>query len=155
MRKKFFILTICISFFACQKKSNEYYLYHGLEGYTKFRYINEEFIEGYGVQKIAFFQEADQLQYVMMLTNNVTREMVANYSLGLQVYPGEKYRTDDKKFLLWDTKPRLLETGENKYIINGFMTPISEIDSLVFFLYDRNEYKGVDGRVISIKNIKL
>lgn len=155
MRKVFFIFISCLFLFACQKKSNEYYLFRGLEGYTKFRDINEEFVKDYGVKKIAFFQEADQLQYVLLLTDNVTPETVENYSLGLQVYTDKKYLANDQNYMLWDTKPDIQVIGGHKYIINGFKEPIKVFDSLVFFLYDRKQYIQVEGQVISIKNIEL
>ncbi len=155
MIKAIFVLVNCLSLFGCQKESNEYYLYRGLEGYDKFRYINEEFVKSYGVQKIAFFQEAGQLQYVLKLADNVTLKTVENYSLGVRVYADQKYLSEDQKFLMWDTKPRIQEIGGYKYIINGFKKPIKEIDSLSFFLYDRERYQRVLGNVISIKKIKL
>ena len=155
INKVFFLLMSCLLFIGCQKKSNEHYLFGGLEGYSKFRYINEEFIKDYGVQKIAFFQEADQLQYVLKLGDNVSEEKIKQYSLGLQVYANKKYMPKEKSYLIWDIKPELQEMGENKYIIQGFQEPIKEIDSLVFFLYDRTKYQGVIGSTISIKNIKL
>lgn len=135
--------------------SNEYYLYHGLEGYDKFRQVNQEFIKGYGVEKIAFFHEADQLQYVLMLSDIVSPKMVEQYSLGLHVYLDKNNKSEDQSFLVWDTKPRLQNIGDNKYIINGFKKPVKKMDSLVFFLYDRERYKGVTGNRIVIKNIEL
>lgn len=151
-----FIILVCsLFFFGCQKKTNEYYLYHGLKGYDKFRYINEEFVKGYGVQKIAFFREANQLQYTLMLADDVTSEKVEQYSLGLQVYIDKKNLPDNQTYLIWDSKPKIQNIGDNKYIINGFQEPIKQIDSLIFFLYDRHQYQGGIGKRIVIKNIEL
>lgn len=154
INKLFFLLMICLPFIGCQKKSNEYYLYHGLEEYDKIRFIDEEFVTGYGIQKIAFFQEAEQLQYVLILKSDVTPETVKQYSLGLHVYIDEK-NSIDQNFLVWDTKPALQNIGGNKYIINSFKRPVKKMDSMVFFLYDKERYKGVIGNRIVIKNIGL
>lgn len=155
MKKIFIILVVCFSVFACKQENNEYYLYHGLEGYNKFRYVNEGFIEGYGVQKIAFFQEADQLQYALLLDDNVKDETVSYYSLGLHVFLDKEKLPENKSFLVWDIKPEIQKMGTNKYIIGGFKDSIKKMDSLVFFLYDRERYQGVEGNRIVLKNIKL
>ena len=155
MRTAFFIILSSFLFLGCNKKSNEAYLNEGLRGYKKFRHVHDELIKDYGVQKIAFFREADQFQYVILLADNVSAETVGKYSLGLQVYAKDKEFLGDKKFLMWDTKPFLLQKGKNKYVIEGFKQPIRELDSLVFFIYDRERYQGVVGSTISIKNIDL
>lgn len=155
MKKIILAFVVCFSFFACKQESNEYYLYHGLEGYNKFRYVNEDFIEGYGVQKIAFFQEADQRQYVLLLDDSVSDETVSNYSLGLHVYVDKKKLPENKSFLVWDIKPEIQKMGGNKYIIGGFKDSIKKMDSLVFFLYGRDKYQGIEGNRIVLKNIKL
>lgn len=156
MKNIFLLLVSSFFLFGCEERSNEYYLYHGLEDYDKFRYIDEAFIDEYGIHKIAFFREADELQYVLMLKDNVTPETVKNYSLGLQVYADKKlYKPENDRFLLWDTKPVLRVIGGHKYIINSFNQRITKIDSIRFFIYGREVYNGVVGKAISIKNIML
>lgn len=154
--KKFLIITFAIlGFLSCSNKDREYYLLKGLEGYKKQRFIGEDFVKGYDVKKIAFFEESDTISYALLLEENVEAETVSSFNLGLFVYPKDSSLLRDKSFLSWDSAPYLKQFGPYKYILGNFRQPLRRIDSLAFFLYDRDQFNGVKGNVIRLKNLSL
>ena len=128
---------------------------NGLVGYKKSRFIDKEFLKDYGIKKIAFFENSDTLSLVLLLDKNSEIETVTKYSLGLYVFPTNKSLLKNKDYLIWDSQPSLEQFGSFKYIIKNFPQPIKRIDSLIFFLYDREVYNGVIGNTIRIKNISI
>lgn len=119
------------------------------------RSVDQDFVEGYVVKKIAFFERSDTLSYVLLLDESIDPKIITKYTLGLYVYPTDKSILKDKDYLIWDSQPSLKQFGSFKYIINDFPEPIRRIDSLVFFLYNRDGYTGVKGNLIRFKNISI
>lgn len=141
--------------FSCSNEDKSYYLANGLEGYKKARFVEQNFVEGFGIEKIAFFNEADTLSYALLLNDDLKEEIVNNHNLGVHVYAGPLSKSEKGDFLIWDLKPKITKYGDFNYIISHFKKPITKMDSLVFFLYDSKGYKGVDGNIIRIKNLSI
>jgi len=155
INKSVIILLSFFLFISCKKESSEYYLYRGLDGYKKTRFVDQIFLEGFGIKKIAFFNEADTLSYALLLNDDLNKEIVNNHNLGVHVYAGPFSKSEKRDFLIWDLKPKISKYGDYKYIIGYFKKSITKMDSLVFFLYDIKGYKGVDGNIIRIKNLSI
>lgn len=150
---KFFLFALSLFILTnCANKSKETNLENGLIGYRKSRDINEEFIKNFEVKKIGFFKTKDgNIQYALLLNDNISSSDVQNFSLGAHAYK----RNSHNKFLVWDVKPRLKLYGKHKYIIEEFKEPLENLDSISFFLYDRDKYRNVIGNRIVIKNLGL
>ncbi len=149
-----FFLSNC--FLSCSDISLETNLEDGLTSYRKVRNINESFIEGYTVNKIAFFKkDSINYEFVLKLNNEVEEDTVANYSLGMVVFTDKKYLAEEQDYLIWGMQPTIKQYGDYKYIIREVETPIKYMDSLHIFLYARDGYKGVRGSLIRLKNIQL
>lgn len=131
-------------------------LQNGLTSYKKIRNVNQSFLDGYEVKKIAFFKtDNGNHKYVLQLNNDIPKSTVENYSLGFYAFVEKEHLSMNRKYLIWDTKPELMEIEGHKYIINEFRKPIKKMDSLIFFLYDRERYSGIIGDRIIIRNLAL
>ena len=157
IRTSVFILILAVVFFGCKDQNTiKKHLETGLIEYKRVRTINKNFNKGYEINKIGFFKlDSTSYQFVLLLNDQITRAKVANYSLGLHAYVDPKYLINNKDFLVWDIKPELVEAGKFKYIIKEVHTPIKRIDSMFFFLYDRDTYRGIIGNRVRVRNVGL
>ena len=131
-------------------------LKNGLGSYRKIRHINEAFLEGYKIQKLAIFKtDSVNYNFVIQLNNDAIDDTVSKYSLGMVVFTDKKFLPPNNKYLIWGMQPQTKQYGNFKYIIKSVQTPIKHMDSLHLFLYSREGYKGVIGNMIRLKNIQL
>ncbi len=130
----------------------EYYLINGLENYNKVRDINESLIENYEINKIAFFQnKTENIEIVLKLNDQTTQDIINSYSLGAYIYMDNKYLYSQD--INWNTKPTIQVLNNHKYIINTLNISQRRMDSLVFYLFDRDKYRKILGNRVVIKNI--
>lgn len=158
---KFFINILLFSIFistvtvSCTSTTKDFYLDNGLEKYRKSRNVNQEFVKGYGINKIAFFEiDQDNITVVLKLNDQTDQQMLDNYSLGAYVFKDNKYTGVLDGKLDWNTKPELTVIHQYKYIIDTIAIP-REMDSLVFYLYERDKYRKIIGDRIVLKNISI
>lgn len=155
-KQTWFVILVSVLLFNCSEKDLNSNLQNGLKNYRKIRNINENLIEGYAVKKLAFFKkDSIHYQFVLLLNNEAVKDTIENYSLGMVVYADKRYLPANDEYLIWGMHPTMEKHGEFKYIVKDVETPIKHIDSLHIFLYDRNGYKGVESRMIRLKNIEL
>lgn len=156
LKKRILLGALAFLLFNCHENTFDSNLESGLENYRKVRHINESFLPGYSVKKLAFFK-SDSIHYkfVLQLNNDAIEDVITNYSLGMVVFTDKKYLPENKEYLIWGMQPTIESYGEYKYIVKNVETPIIHIDSLHIFLYDLDEYKGVKGDMIRLKNIEL
>ncbi|NGX83043.1 hypothetical protein [Aequorivita sp. KMM 9714] len=155
---KKFILGLLVFFFifSCKKKNIDNYLELGLENYRMSRNINQNFIDNYGIDKVAFYRiDNNSLKVVLKMSNESNKQKIDSLSLGAYVYVDNKYIGVNDSKLDWNTKPVLRYSNNHKYIIDTITIPNKTIDSLVFYLYDRDSYKRIIGTRIYLKNIKI
>lgn len=152
----FLITLIAYTIFGCSNDTLEYNLENGLSKYRKVRHINESFLEGYSVKKLAFFKN-DSLSYkfVFQLNDDAAYDTIAKYSFGIAVFTDKNHLPEGKNFLIWGTQPIIEKHGGYRYIVKDVETPIKYIDSLHLFLYNREGYNGVIGNMMRLKNIEL
>lgn len=152
----FLAISTIFLLFSCSNDTLEYNLENGLAKYRKVRHINESFLEGYSVKKLAFFK-SDSLNYkfVLQLNDDAVADTIAKYSFGMVVFTDKKYLPEGKNYLIWGTQPIIEKRGDYKYIVKDVETPIKYIDSLHLFLYNREGYNGVIGNMMRLKNIEL
>jgi hypothetical protein len=150
------IFFVFPSFFSCDHIENMAHLENGLSEYRKLRKMNEILVEGYTVKTIAFFDDKDNTrQMVLKLGDNVSSEVVEKYSLGIHAYSEKALKLESRGFFIWDVKPELSRIGDHKYLIVNTKSSISQADSIIFFLYDRDKFRQVKGNRIRIKNVKF
>lgn len=152
MRAFFLIVFVC-SFFSCQKKGVDLWLEDGLEGYRKIRKVDKSFVPGYGIDKIGFFRiEDNEVQLAVKLKDDADIETINNFSLGIYAYIDNKYISHKEGELNWEVHPKIHEINNFNYILDT-ITVSATMDSLVFYLFDRDRYKGILGDRIIIKNL--
>lgn len=157
MRWSFFLVFLLVLFSSCNdNKTEQYHLSTGLLEYSKKRIVNETFVEGYSIESIAFFKNGDEnKRLILKLNNDISEAFVEKYTMGIHAYSKELPKDNLKGFLIWDNKPYLEKTKNNSYISVDIKTRISVFDSINFFLYNREEYKGVESYLIRLKNVKF
>jgi hypothetical protein len=152
------VLIVCFVLCnGCKEQSIELSLENGLKDYTKARIINEALVEGYYIERIAFYKkDSANYQFIFKLSENSENDSIEKYSLGLVIFPDKMLYTDSKEYEVVGFQSRIKEINHFKYIIEEYTVPIKRMDSLHVFLYDRDKYKGVLGdRMIRLKNIRL
>ena len=113
---KIYILVFSIFFLSCQTNDVEGYLGNGLENYSKVRYLNENFINGYGIDKIAFHRiDSSTLKVVLKLNDHNKKETIDSLSLGAYVFMKNEYIAVINGKLDWNTKPQLININNYNY----------------------------------------
>ena len=148
---------VCLLCFGCKNETYQQSLENGLENYSVIRNINDQLVEGYPIQKLAFFKkDSTNYNFVYLLGNSLVKDTIEFYSLGMVVFPTQEYMPKDKNYLIWSLQPTIETINSHKYIITDIETNIKRMDSLNIFLFNRDGYKGVLGeKMIRLKNIKL
>ncbi len=104
------------------------------------------------MNKIGFFQtHEDSLGIVLKLNDQIDSSLVENYSLGMYLYQDEKYLYNEE--ISWNPHPKIQTFNSHKYFIETIAIPHTQIDTLVFYLYDRDKYRAIIGNRIVLKNI--
>ena len=156
MRWKLYATFFLILFSCNENRTDEYHLQTGLSEYSKKRRINENFIENYSIQSIAFFNKgSENEQLVLKLNDDIPEEIVEKYALGIHAFSKELQEDNVKGFLIWDRRPLLDKVENNNYISVNVKTRIKVFDSINFFLYQREGYEHVIGNMIRLRNVKL
>ncbi len=161
MKTKFLLLGIAFTIFSCGK-SIEDHLAEGLTSIEHTRLIEHTFKDNYTIDKMVFLKEEGQTySLILKLSEDSSKDVIEAYSLGIHVYANngddqvliEKKR---KKDFGWDFKPVLETKNNHKYLVHQIETSIKRIDSMRFFLYDREKYKKKTyGKVLWVKNLGL
>jgi hypothetical protein len=148
------ILLLCL---GCTNETYQESLENGLENYKVIRNIDDQLIEGYPIQKLAFFKkDSTHYNFVYLLGNDAIKDSIEAYSLGMVVFPAKEYMLKDKDYLIWSLQPSIETFNNHKYIRTDIETKIKRMDSLHIFLFNREGYNGVLGsHMIRLKNIKL
>lgn len=147
-------ITILLFAISCKNRSLQENLDTGLLHYKKVRYVNRDFINGYGIEKIAFFKEQDSYYtFVFKMDDKTVNDTVENYRLGIVFFPEGDTVAPFSKWLFM--KPTISKVGTYKYLIEKVNLPSNNIDSLRLFLSAKEGYQGVFGNVILLKNLKL
>lgn len=151
-----FLVSINIIFISCSQNDLEYYLENDLNGYRKFRGVNEEVLSGYFIKKFAF-QKQDSLNYkfIFQLRDDTDKDTIEKYGLGFVFFADQKYISHERGYILKQTKPFLESHGNHKYIVTDISPPGPYLDSLHIYLSGREGYSGVIGKMIRLKNIQL
>lgn len=159
MRKVIYILVLFVV--GCTSKTDNY-LNKGLVELQNKRPVNETLIEDFTIKTFGIIKEedkADTYNLVFLLNNDVSQEVVENYSVTIRVVPTEEEKLKNKitkAELFWDFKPTLIEKNGFKYMIHTVNTNIVKIKEFRFALYHRAGYQGTTlGKVISVANITL
>lgn len=158
MFKKHLISTFFISiiFLSCGDFTKEPDLENGLENYRKVRIIDESIIDGFVIKKWAYKKiNSDHYQFIYQLNNDVNSDTIEKYGLGLVWFADKKHLKDNKGYLIVQTKPTLIRKGEFNYIIETVEPPNQILDSIHIFLTGRQEYTGVIGNMVRLKNVQL
>ncbi|MBT0607156.1 hypothetical protein [Aequorivita echinoideorum] len=151
-----YFVLIMLSFISCQNYTLEKSLENGLSDYRKTRYINEKMLDGYFIKKIAFFKK-DSLNYrfIFQLSDDAEKSVIEKYGLGLVYFADKKTLKDTNGYIIHQMKPNLKNYGKHKYIIETVLPPAQYLDSIHIYLSGRNNYTGVIGNMVYIKNIDL
>lgn len=159
---RFFIVVVVV-FIVCGCKKNVNYYSDGLTSLRNHRVINESFLKGFKVEKFGIIKSEknkDEYSFVFLLNKDADSTLVEKYRLGVRCYLDKENRTllgeEDRKKIHLDFPPVIIEKYGRKYLVNSVNLPIKKIDSIIFYLYDRDDYKGrTYGSHINLKNIKL
>ncbi|CAM3341934.1 hypothetical protein [Aequorivita lipolytica] len=149
-------IFVTILFFAtsCENRTLQENLNTGLLHYKKVRFINRGFIDGYGIEKIAFFKEQDSnYTFVLKMYDNAVNDTVEKYRLGIVFFPEGDTLAPFSKW--WFMEPTMKKVGKYKYVIEKVFLPYQKLDSIRLFLTDRKGYNGVKGNVLNLKNLRL
>lgn len=117
------------------------------------RIIKKPLVEGFIVEEISFGEMIDKPKLILRINDSIKNGTVSDYSLAVHVYSDSS--SVEKPFLIWDIKPEVEIKENKKYIIIPYKEPIQKIDSIVFFLYDRDIYRNRIGNKIVIEDINL
>ncbi len=154
--KRLLGLLIVVSSISCiDKDSFSYHLNNGLSDYQMKRPVNEKLNEDIFVQDIAFFKQDSTFIMVLKLDENTKADVVEKYSLAIHAFVDKAFLVKRDDYLLLDYKPELIKYDANSYLVKEFKTNAKRLDSLDLFLYDRDKYRQILGRKITIRNIGL
>lgn len=151
------LLVIILFIISCEDNDSfNYHLKNGLIEYGMKRPVNEKLNEDLFVQEVAFFKQ-DSVTYkmVLKLNENTKPDLVKKYSLAIHVFVDKSFLVKRDDYLLLDYKPELIQFNKNKYLVKEFISKAKRIDSLDLFLYDRDKYRQIIGRKITVRNIGL
>src|SRR5690606_13169983 len=140
--------------FSCEKRSNLEILNDGLKNYKLKRGVGQKFVEDFKVEEIAFIEQQNHYDLVLKLNKDIQQDVLDIYTLGIHVYT-KNSNEDHRRFDVWNIKPIVKNYNGNKYLIREFKEPHKEMDSIIFFLYNNDFYRGILGNRIVIRNIKL
>src|SRR5690606_32905730 len=99
--------------------------------------------------------DSGKVQLVVKLDDEIKEEKINEYSIGAYAYIDNKYISHNKDELDWNTKPKLHNYGNNKYFIDTIKFKSKRMDSLVFYLFDRDRYRKMIGHRVILKNIGI
>lgn len=151
---KAIVAILSMFFISCETHSFQENLNTGLTNYKKARFIDNGFIKGYELNKIAFFKEDNaNYTFVFKLDDSTIKDSVEKYRLGIVFFPKGDTMAPMSKW--WYMEPTIQTLGEYQYIIEKVTVPSKNIDSLRLFLSDKDGYHGVIGNVLILKNLKL
>jgi hypothetical protein len=156
--KYFLVLYLVILISSCSDKNSlEYQLKHGLKDYPRKRPIDsKQFNENVELEHLAFFKVTDSThKMVFHLGDKTVLDSIKNYSLAIHTFVDEQFLKEGKKYLYMDYKPELISVGSHNYLIKEFATEAKRIDSVDLFLYDRDKYRRILGKKITVRNIGL
>lgn len=137
------------------KDSMDYHINTGLENYERKRRINDKLNEDISIEYFSIFKiKKDCYRLVFKLDEYTNVKAIRNYTLALHAFVNKEY-LKDKPYLLLDYKPELIKSHKFNYLIKDFTTKSKRIDSLDLFLYDRDKYRTILGKKITIRNIGL
>lgn len=99
-----------------------------------------------------------QRTFIWKVNADVTKDSLEKYKLGFQVHVmpndsnivSEYSKSKGRNFDAWDHVPQLIEVNGDKYLYKEITTAVDRYEKLKLFLYDRNGYDGVKGKVIEI-----
>ncbi|PKP25090.1 MAG: hypothetical protein CVU03_09685 [Bacteroidetes bacterium HGW-Bacteroidetes-2] len=156
MFEKFKKISLLIVFIliSCEKRNKEEILRDGLYEYSLKRGVGQGFIDNFIIEEIAFIEQPNQFDLVLKVNKNINKKILDTYTLGIHVY-SKKINLSQRSFDVWDIKPKIENYNGNNFIIREFRQPVKEFDSIIFFLYDNDLYRGIIGNRIVIRNIKL
>lgn len=154
------VLTLVI-FASCTSLEKEYntHLNNGLDTYSRTREVNLNFVPGISMKKIAFIKKSDdQLIMVIRLNDNAVDSEVQKYSLAIKTYlDKDKYDSilAGDEYISTPIKPYLVDVNGFKYIEVPFDLKVDRIDKIEFFLFDRDKFRKVLSKPITISNVGL
>lgn len=146
------ILSTASIILSCQNQFGVENLNNGLSDYRHIRNINQSFVNNFELSKTAFFQtHEDSLGIVLKLNDQIDSSLVENYSLGMYLYQDEQHLFNEE--VAWNPHPKIQTFNNHKYFIETIAIPHTQIDTLVFYLYDRDKYRTIIGNRVVLKNI--
>ena len=159
MKLKFLLFVMVIAFTACKsepKKATEISVDKEIkkseadlfdEQLIDVRSIDEEFVEGYKVQKFGIQKIKDSIyEFVFRLDSLTTNTTVEAYSVGVRGFNAEEKEPFNASF-----SPNLKLIDEGKYImLRRNINNLRYFDSIDVYIYERKNWKK-SGRLGSIK----
>lgn len=131
------------------------YLDSGLEDLENFEDLNFFLTGDVFIKGLAFYEKKpNNYALVLMLQDEITTSIVQKYTFGVEAFVYDEdldklssySKSKKRKHEAWYFKPQLVSVNENKYVVYDLNTTITDFKKLVFYVYDRESYKGVIGR---------
>lgn len=152
------ILFLSILALSCEN-IQEHHLNEGLIELENSRIVGKDLIPGYSIHSVGFFKNDDGThKLAIRLNSDINEKKVSNYNFGIHIKPTPRDLNNlpkGKNYVSFDFEPQLVKYGDYNYIIRIIKTPIKEIKSIRFFLYNLGAYERTYGNSILLKNIKL
>lgn len=158
--KKLLSSLIIIFFFSCTSLEKEYdtHLKNGLKTFAHTKDVNNNFLPGLSLRKIAFIEKSNEKTIVIRLNDDALESDVKKYSLAVKIYLDKiKYKNllNGRDYISRPIKPSLTKIKNFKYIEMPFLLDVKEIIKIEFFLFDRDKFKKVLGKPITISDVEI
>lgn len=155
------IILLFFLFLSCTSLDKEYdvHLRNGLETYPQTRDVNLNFVPGLSLKKIAFINKSGGRKImVIRLNDNALKSHIEKYSLAIKTYLDRtKYKEilNGKEYVSTPVKPILISINGYKYIEVPYELSVDRVDKIEFFLFDRDKFRKVLSKPITISNLGL
>src|SRR5690606_8182449 len=155
------IILLFFLFISCTSLDKEYdvHLRNGLETYSQTREVNLNFVPGLSMKKIAFLNKSNGAKImVIRLNDDALKLQMEKYCLSIKTYLDRtqyKEILNGKEYVSTSVKPSLISINGYKYIEVPYELDVDRVDKIEFFLFDRDKFRKVLSKPITISNLGL
>ncbi|MCC1483479.1 hypothetical protein [Winogradskyella immobilis] len=159
--KRLLFIIVSMFVFSCTSLQKEYdtHLKNGLETYPNARDVDLNFIHGLSMKKVAFIKKnKDEKMLIIRLNDDALALDVEKYSLAVKTFLDKnKYKEllKDKEYISTPIKPSLITVNSFKYIEVPYSLDVKRIEKIEFFLFDRDKFRKVLSKPITISNMGI
>ena len=121
--------------------------------------VNKQLLPHVTIKAINTFSNNQKRYLAIELNDNIKDSLINNFSIGIHIFPSDVEHLSDRaksmnrKFDILTLKMDVEELSNRKFIVQEVLNPIKGDSKSNIFLYDKEKYQGIVGRLIVIENV--